>query len=224
MPQGRIILKRICQSRKLADLKTDGARLLYTWLIPCVDINGCFSGDPEVVKGQVFTRLKKTVKVITGYLEDLVDVGLVVWYEANGDRFLHIPDFIEKQPSLNPNKEAESTIPLPTPDQLQTNSRLTPLKVKGSKVKSKESKDKNTYLDFVKLTDEEHQKLKDKFGATLNDKLQALNDYIGSKGVKYKSHYHTILSWERRNAKPVRVSAADKLAEYEQQTDKMLHG
>ncbi len=141
MPQGRIILKRICQSRKLADLKTDGARLLYTWLIPNVDINGCFSGDPEVIKGQVFTRLKKSPKTIAGYMDDLSSVGLIVQYTANGDRFIQIPDFVEKQPSLNPSKEAESTIPLPTPDQLQTNSGQTPREVKESKVKSKESKD-----------------------------------------------------------------------------------
>lgn len=59
-------------------------------------------------------------------------------------------------------------------------------------------REKNIYLDFVKLTDEEHRKLKDKFADTLSDKLQALNDYLGSKGVKYKSHYHTILNWDRK--------------------------
>ena len=93
MPQGRIVLKRICQSRKLADLKTDGARLLYTWLIPNVDINGCFSGDPGAVKGLVFTRLKKSVRTVAAYLEDLALVKLIVIYESNGDTFLHIPDF-----------------------------------------------------------------------------------------------------------------------------------
>jgi len=141
MPQGRIILKRICQSKKLADLKTDGARLLYTWLIPNVDINGCFSGDPEVVKGQVFTRLRKSIKVVAGYLDDLEVTDLIVRYQTNGDLFLHIPDFVEKQPSLNPDKEAKSTIPPPTPEQLQTYSGPTPREVKQSKVKSKKSKE-----------------------------------------------------------------------------------
>lgn len=135
MPQGRIVLKQICQSRKLTNLKTDGARLLYTWLIPNVDANGCFSGDPEVIKGQIFTRLKKSAKTIQIYLDDLSNQGLVILYEANGDKFLCIPDFVDKQPSLNPNKEAKTTIPMPTPDQLQSNSRVTPPKVKVSKVK-----------------------------------------------------------------------------------------
>lgn len=210
MPQGRIVLKRICQSKKLADLKTDGARLLYTWLLPNVDINGCFSGDPEVIKGQIFTRLKKSAKVIHSYLEDLALAELIVWYSSNGDMFLQIPDFSEKQPSLSPAKEAESTIPPPTPEQLQTYSGPTPLKVKQSKVKSKQSKEeeKYKYMDFVFLTPKEYYTLFEKFGEQGRmDRIAALNDYIGSKGKKYKSHYHTILTWERRDGgetKPAR--------------------
>jgi len=137
MPQGRILLKSICQSKKLADVRTDGARLLYTWLIPNLDINGCYSGDPEVIRGKVFTRLKKTSKVIGQYLENLAQVGLLVLYEAGGDIFLHIPDFAARQPNLNPEKEAKPTIPMPTPEQLQSNSGLTLLKVKESKEKKR---------------------------------------------------------------------------------------
>ena len=148
MPQGRIVLKSVCQSRKLASLKTDGARLLYTWLLVSVDINGCFSGDPEVIKGQIFTRLKKSTKTILGYIEDLDLAGLIVWYQADGDIFLCIPDFAERQPKLNPDREAKPTIPLPTPDQLQMKSRVTPLKVKESKVK--ESKYTPEFEEFWK--------------------------------------------------------------------------
>ena len=142
MPQGRILLKSICQSKKLPKLKTDGARLLYTWLIPNVDVNGCFSGDPQVLKGQVFTRLKKSNKTIESYLQDLEDIGLIIRYEVDGDIFLIIPDFADKQPSLKPEKEAKPTIPLPPPELLQSKSGVTPSisKVKGSKDKGKQSK------------------------------------------------------------------------------------
>ncbi len=71
---------------------------------------------------------------------------------------------------------------------------------KVSKVKlSKDKLIKKTYCEFVYLTEEEHTKLKEKFGPTLQAKIQALNDYIGSTGKMYKSHYFTILSWARRN-------------------------
>ncbi len=136
------MLKSICQSKKLSDLKTDGARLLYTWLLPNVDINGCFSGDEYVINGQILSRLRKTIAEISGYMQDLHDVGLIIWYEAEGDKFLYIPDFVERQPSLNPKREAKSNIPLPTADQLRSNSNITPPKVKQSKVKVKQSKGK----------------------------------------------------------------------------------
>ena len=60
---------------------------------------------------------------------------------------------------------------------------------------------KTKYLDFVLLTDDEHSKLKEKFNSRLPSLIENLNNYIGSKGKKYKSHYHTILSWERKNNK-----------------------
>jgi len=144
MPQGRIVLKAICQSRKLADVKTDGARLLYTWLIPNADVNGCFSGDPEVIKGQIFTRLRKSVKTIQAYLNDLDDTGLILLYESNGDAYLYIINFVKKQPFLNPDREAKSTIPPPTLDQLQTSSGATPLKIERES--KRESKDKYTVI------------------------------------------------------------------------------
>lgn len=59
---------------------------------------------------------------------------------------------------------------------------------------------KHKYLEFVRLTSDEFDKLIDSFGAEdTADKLAALNDYLGSKGDKYKSHYHTILCWDRRD-------------------------
>lgn len=143
MPIGRILLKSISESRKLAELETDGARLLFTWLIPHCDINGCFSGDLDIIKGQVFTRLKKTDEEIGAYLSDLQSVGLIARYESNGDQFIFLPSFEEKQPYLNPKKEAKPKIPRPTPEQVQTNSGPGPdkpaLKVKENlKVKDKE--------------------------------------------------------------------------------------
>ena len=201
MPQGRIILKRICQSRKLADLKTDGARLLYTWLIPNVDINGCFSGDPEVIKGQVFTRLKKSAKTIAGYMDDLESAGLIVQYDANGDLFIQIPDFVEKQPSLNPDREGKTAIPPPSQELLRSMSggAQTQVKVSKGKGKSKVKVSKGKYGEFARLTPDEHTKLIDKFGnARTADWIEDLNGYLGSTGKKYDSHYLTILNWNRK--------------------------
>jgi hypothetical protein len=60
--------------------------------------------------------------------------------------------------------------------------------------------DKKVYGEFVRLTEEEHQKLLERLGQALTaDYIERLNNYIGSKGKKYKSHYHTILSWVRKD-------------------------
>jgi len=155
MPAGRILLKSISESRKLAALKTDGARLLYTWLIPHLDINGCFSGDPRVIKGKIFTRLAKTTRSIQSFIDDLQRVGLVIIYYAKDDIFLQVPDFAERQPTLNPEREGKPSIPPPTHEQLKSKSRPTQDKPNTSKVK--ESKVNNTSILF----DYFNQKLKE---------------------------------------------------------------
>jgi len=113
MPLGRILLRAVSDSHKLSLLKTDTARLLYSWLIPHVDYNGNFSGDPEFVRGHIFKRLRKTEQEVEDCLADLEDKKLIIRYEADGDKFLHVVKFVEKQPHLNPEREAETTIPLP---------------------------------------------------------------------------------------------------------------
>ena len=76
-------------------------------------------------------------------------------------------------------------------------------KVKESKVKEiKTVEDRKLYLSSVYLTTEEHKKLIERFGEEgVKQRIYDLNNGIMSKGYKYKSHYHTILSWERRHDK-----------------------
>lgn len=68
--------------------------------------------------------------------------------------------------------------------------------------KSKEKKSKNKYAEFVSMSLEEYEKLKEQFGEQgANDRIEKLNLYKGSTGKKYKSDYLTILNWERKNSK-----------------------
>lgn len=61
---------------------------------------------------------------------------------------------------------------------------------------------KKRYLENVLLSDEEHEKLINELGIEVtNDLIERLNNYIGSKGKRYKSHYHTILTWNRKDQK-----------------------
>jgi len=71
--------------------------------------------------------------------------------------------------------------------------------------KEKGTANKKKYLEFVFLTEEEHQKLKEQFKYDLDDKIETLNNYIGSTGKRYKSHYHTILNWAKKDKETNKV-------------------
>ena len=62
---------------------------------------------------------------------------------------------------------------------------------------------KNKYGQFenVLLTDDEHQKLVERFPMDYNDRIDNLSEYMASKGKRYKSHYATILAWARKENK-----------------------
>lgn len=91
----------------------------------------------------------------------------------------------------------------------QTSGKV-PLKISKDKIsKDKLREDKTRFLDFVFLTNEEHTKLEKKLGTHRTANLiEELNNGIGSKGYKYKSHYHTILAWARRKDEKTNTQAA----------------
>lgn len=83
-----------------------------------------------------------------------------------------------KQPKTTKNDQKRTPIPIPNPIPNPNNN-------------------KRPYGEFVNvfLTDDEYQKIKDK---GLEGLINELSSYISSKGVKYKSHYATIVSWANR--------------------------
>lgn len=72
--------------------------------------------------------------------------------------------------------------------------------------RNKEIKKKNIYgtNHNVLLTDEEFEKLKSQF-PDYQTRIDDLSFYLSSKGAKYASHYMTILSWARKDAKKTRA-------------------
>lgn len=64
-------------------------------------------------------------------------------------------------------------------------------------IKKEKKKDKKIlYGEFCKLTKEEYDKLINRFTFQITtDYIEKLNNYIGSTGKRYKSHYHTVLNW-----------------------------
>lgn len=66
------------------------------------------------------------------------------------------------------------------------------------------NKNKKMYGQFnnVELTDDEKQKLIEKFGEQeFKEKVETMSCAIESKGYSYKSHYAAILNWDRKDKK-----------------------
>lgn len=62
---------------------------------------------------------------------------------------------------------------------------------------------KKKFLDFVLISEEEYEKLVSTLGMDLaTSMIEKLNNYIGSTGKKYKSHYFTILNWSKKEPRP----------------------
>lgn len=101
-------------------------------------------------------------------------------------------------------------------------SEMAPHRVEESRV-DKSREEKSIYSEFVQLTKQEHSKLIERFGEEITGAyIQRLNNYIGSKGKRYKSHYHTILTWADKDKKPELTGAQLKTKASFERLDKNL--
>lgn len=113
MADGRMLKKVISESRRVASLKSDTHRMLYTWCIAHLDIEGRLVADPDLFKGKVAPRLKHiTPSVCNAALLDMAEQELIILYEIDGDRYLQLRNF-DKHNKVRKDKEKPSLIPPP---------------------------------------------------------------------------------------------------------------
>jgi len=170
------------------------SRLFYIGLWNFADDEGRFKSNDALLKAQIFPYDKKIN--INRLKQELGNK--IQWYESEGSQYGFIRNFLKYQKIDHP---TESKLPVPPPFIPESSPNVqgdVPPNIIEVNI-SKYNINKDKYLDFVYLTKDEYDKLTDKFGTGTQDKIQALNDYLGSKGVRYKSHYHTILNWARRD-------------------------
>ena len=187
-------------------------RLLFVGLWCMADREGRLEDRPKRIKAELFPYENiQTDKL----LNQLTDSGFITRYSVESEKYIEINKF--KQHQHCHVKESESNIPAPdkhgastvqTPGENVCNpstvicnpSTEIPLPKPGPR-----TGEKDRFLDFVFLTDDQKEKLNEKFGEKgTEERISALDIYIGKIGEvaaskKYKSHYHTILDWERRN-------------------------
>ena len=111
--------------RKLAKRASRDARLLYIALWNLADEWGLLNGDPQWIKGQVFSYDDDlNADAIGKLLEELQNpaLGAVVAYEAGGDPYLFLPKLARHQ-RLEPEKVNQGRSRLPAPPAWATSPR-----------------------------------------------------------------------------------------------------
>lgn len=111
MARGRMIDKRISKSEKFAALKFDRSRILYFMILPHLDVDGRFSGDPKEIKEDCCPRLKYSIRQVAQVLIDLDRVNLLNLYEIDGKAYIEYTKYEDFQIGLHRDREAPSRIP-----------------------------------------------------------------------------------------------------------------
>ena len=114
MARIRSVKPEYWDDRKLAKRTSRDARLLYIALWNLADEHSRLNGDPQWIKGQVFSYDDDLdANAVAKLLDELAgsSVGAVVPYEADGDPYLFLPKLAKHQ-RLEPDK-VRSRLPAP---------------------------------------------------------------------------------------------------------------
>ena len=216
----------------LAELPLE-ARLLFAGLWCHADRAGRLEDRPKFLKAMIFPYDQKID--IDKFLELLNTVRsdgqrFINRYKTDDGRcFISIPSWSRHQSPHH--TERASVIPEPphTPQdkdkEKDKEKRASPLSELSNRSITVKQPLKVKHLDFVYLFPEEYEKLIERFGEQKTlDKIEVLNLYLGSNGKRYKSHYHTLLNWDRmekeknKHTKPVTGEDIDQWMEQHSKT------
>jgi hypothetical protein len=110
MARGRMINKKISNSKRVNDMPLQ-AQLLFTWLIPHLDCNGCFYGSAQMIKSLIVPRKNWTKNQIEKWLlimeasKNLKGIPLICRYTVDSEQYLFMPGFKDEQIGLRYDKE-----------------------------------------------------------------------------------------------------------------------
>ncbi len=122
MARGRMLNRSISEDRRIdvvIDEAGPWAGIFITWLIPYLDREGRVHGDPGVLAKICPRRREVSIEVRERALRTADELGLLCWYESDGDRYVWFPGFTKNQAGLRMAREAESRHPEPSKDELE---------------------------------------------------------------------------------------------------------
>lgn len=210
MSRTRYVRPEFFKDEDLAEL-THWIRLLFIGLWVIADKAGRLKDRPLWIKAELFPYenidIEKGLKALASP-KKYGKLPLIYRYEADNAKYIQILGWTEHQKPHHQEPESRilkipkellktltltKTITINIREQVEPHQRI-------SEPIQRNSEHKIKYLDFVMLYKEEYDKLIANLGKLSTNKLiEDLNNYIGSKGKKYKSHYHTILTWSKKS-------------------------
>lgn len=93
MAQKRLLDKKISISEQVANLTKAEAALTFTWSIPHADDIGLLPCNPRSLKAMIVPMMPWTLEEFIGYVEMIVEQGLWVEVEYEGQKFYRLPGF-----------------------------------------------------------------------------------------------------------------------------------
>lgn len=194
--------------------------LLFRAWINCLCIAKKNDGVLPHIKDVAY-RLHLSMSRTETVIKDLIQVGLfeecngqVVPHNWDGRQFqsdnvtARVKRFRErsKKPGSNVSETADET------DQIQRQIQSTDTETEQKPpIVPRPPKTAYGKFDNVLLSDSEMDTLDSKFGEQgCTDRIEALSEYLASKGKHYKNHYATILTWERKNGNGPRETKSEE--------------
>lgn len=232
----RILKESICTSDTIENLNApaNAETFFYRLIVNCEDY-GRFDARPAILRAKTYPLRVDKINLldVEEWLKRLHESGLIILYSNNGRPYLEMTTWHNHQQiraskskfpgiddegsvlisnDINCNQEKTgSTEPDRTRIRISNTNTITNTITDAKKQKVK-------YAEFVSMTEDEHQKLIDKFGETLTkEKIEDLSLWKGSKGKKTASDFLTILNWDRREKKnkPFKNPPPDPINDYD---------
>ena len=198
MARGRMLNNKISLNKAVNKL-SDRSQLAYTWAISHLDFNGVMHGEPSIFLSIVFPR-RRDIKAteVEKFINEWSLAGLVVYYEDDGDYWLHFPAFEENQVGLRKDRETASGYPLP--EGCRIVSGEVPESIPRKLTEVKVSKDKIKHGEVVTLEEDVYNILCYQYGhREVDGKIDDINNYCLSKGRTYKDYAATIRAWLKKD-------------------------
>jgi len=207
MSHTRYIKPDFFKDEDIADLEYY-VRLLYIGLWTLADKEGRLEYRPKRIQAELFPYDTK-IDIIKG-LEKLCQnknnskKPYIYIYGEFDNQYLQIinwhkyqkPHFTEKESIIPIYNNINNNLKI----NLKSKASSSDIEVNEQLVNVEVTVNKKNYSEFVKMTEIEYDKMIEKIGETkTKEMIERLNNYIGSKGKKYHSHYHTILNWVNKD-------------------------